>query len=191
MENSNINLDQLWKSNDIVNDDTQELLKQVKKQISLKKRMNWIVGLIAVFTISWIVGISCFYEFKMMTTWIGLGLGILAILIFAYKYFKDSRKVSLDVCTANTLEYISIFKKDKLQQIQMTGLWIPLYIILLSLGILLYSIEFVGYFPLWGQLSYYIAFAGWVSINCMWNYRIGQKKIKKFEDMIERLEHIR
>jgi cbb3-type cytochrome oxidase subunit 3 len=186
---TDINFKELWQNQKT--DSNIETIIQ-KSKVENKKIRNKIIiqSLILVATAIYIIGIIYYFQPEMMTTKIGAILTILAIAIQLIANKNLIKKTyNFENSNADFLNNLLIFKKH--QEISHTKI-LSIYYVLLSLGILLYMIEYAIRMELiWAIVTYALTII-WFAIG--WFYfrpRQIKKQNQKINSIIENLENIK
>jgi cbb3-type cytochrome oxidase subunit 3 len=186
---TNINFKELWQNQKT--DSNIEAIIQ-KSKVENKKIRNKIIiqSLILVATAIYIIGIIYYFQPEMTTTKIGAILSVLAIVIQLIANKNLIKKTNnFENSNAEFLNSLLIFKKQ--QEISHTKI-LSIYYVLLSLGILLYMIEYAIRMELiWAIVTYALTII-WFAIG--WFYfrpRQIKKQNQKINSIIENLENIK
>lgn len=184
MDTSNINFEKLWNGQISEQPPTAELFYKINNFKKENRRRVVVSNLILICTSLFIIFVWYYYQPQLLTTKIGIVLTVFAMAIFvlslnrSYKYFKEEN------ITGTNQQYLEdlLALKVKQQFIQTTML--NLYFILLTVGIGLYTYEYVSQIArLWGVLIYGII-VSWALFN--WFY-IRPKQIKKQQAKLDLL----
>lgn len=186
---SDINFKELWQ-NQITDSNIEAIIQ--KSKVENKKIRNKIIiqSLILVATAIYIIAIIYYFQPKMITTKIGAILAVIAIVIQLVAN-KSLIQKATNYENSNTefLENLVLFKKQ--QEISHTKI-LSIYYVLLSLGILLYMIEYAIRMELiWAIVTYALTII-WFAIG--WFYfrpRQIKKQNQKINSIIANLENIK
>ncbi|MDR0196465.1 MAG: hypothetical protein LBI73_15200 [Myroides sp.] len=195
MESNQVNLEQLWATPKIEQGNIAEVFKSIDTYRLKKIKMNWILALIGVFSLGWIIGVNVllkdtiFYE----SIWVVLGsvICIVAITMFMISYYRLNVLIPGSILTQSTTDYIKMLTKEKKQQLQLSKVWMNVYLLLFIVGIGIYSYPFILKIDSFLIGGYYAVLGIWAGINMYWNKRASIKKIGKLEQMIKALEAIK
>lgn len=176
MQENDINLKELWQGQKIVKPDLNEFhskLKKYKKAAILKLIFT---NLLLIVTAGIIIFIWYYYQPRLITTKLGIILGISAIAIFLFGYNKI---LPFFLKTENSLsnkEYIRKLLSLKVKQKFLQGYLLGVYIILLGLGLCLYMYEYTSMLSWYWQTACYALVLMWIAFN--WFF-IRPQKIRK------------
>ncbi len=184
-----INFKEIWQ-NQQVDSNIDTIIEKTK--LENKKIRNKIIiqSSILFATAIYIIAIIYYFQPQMITTKIGAILSVLAIVIQLVANKRLIQKAT-NYENSNTefLENLVLFKKQ--QEISQTKT-MSIYYILLSLGILLYMIEYaLRMKPIWAILTYALTIS-WFAIG--WFYfrpKQIKKQNQKLDAIIENLQNIK
>lgn len=195
MESNQVNLEQLWATPKIEQGNIAEVFKSIDTYRLKKVKMNWILAIIGVFSLGWIIGVNVllkdtvFYE----SIWVVLGsvICIVAISMFMISYYRLNVLIPSSILTQSTTDYIKMLTKEKKQQLQLSKVWMNVYLLLFIVGIGIYSYPFI--LKLDSSLigGYYAVLGIWAGINMYWNKKSSTKKIGELEQIIKALKAIK
>ncbi|WP_121964647.1 hypothetical protein [Myroides sp. N17-2] len=201
MESKQVNLEQLWATPRVEQGNIVEVFKSIDAYRLKKVKMNWALAIIGVSSLGWIIGVNVslrgtvFYD----SIWVILGSIIcgLAITMFMISYYRLNGLIPGSILTQTTSDYIVLLTKEKRQQLQLSKVWMNVYILLFLVGIGVYSYPFIALIgdtiALLGDavvFIYYGVLMVWGGINLYWNKKKNTKKIAELEQMINKLETI-
>jgi len=171
--------------------DTTELLKKagsIKKMTRIKLITQTLILLVTVGVLLW-AGFRIDHE--QPTTIIGLLLMIVAIvsyLIVANQMLPMLLKSDLE---GSSQEYLNQLIRIKRKNDFINKVMINIYFSLLSLGVFLYSLQFVAMMSSGWATFYYVMVFGWMGFSWFWSRPRGiKKKQKPLNDMIKKLEAV-
>jgi prepilin signal peptidase PulO-like enzyme (type II secretory pathway) len=188
---SSDNFKSLWNQQSTAMPDTKALLE---KAMSLKKKTrNKIVAmnLLLFSTAVFIIAIIIYFDPQMITTKLGVVLVILAMVVFVTATNMMNKDVFKSSTTSSTKEYLDQFIRLQQKQEFLQKTMLTLYFIMLTLGIVLYMIEYAMRMPVWGALLTYGITLAWIALN--WFYfrpRAIKKQQGKMNKMIEMLKKV-
>lgn len=186
---TDINFKELWQ-NQKTDSNTEAIIQ--KSKVENKKIRNKIIikSLILVATVIYIIGIIYYFQPEMKTTKIGAILSVLAIVIQLIANKNLIKKTNnFENSNIDFLNNLLLFKKQ--QEISHTKI-LSIYYVLLSLGILLYMIEYAIRMELIWAIVIYTVTISWFAIG--WFYfrpRQIKKQNQKINSIIETLENIK
>ncbi|NML23860.1 hypothetical protein HHL16_23470 [Pseudoflavitalea sp. G-6-1-2] len=190
--NSFEDIQQLWQQPD-TNDipEIGQAIAAMKKKRSAMLLKNAGLTLLLLLTAIFILLLLFHYEFKMITTTIGIVLGVVALaaaMIVNTNLFTILMKQADDA--GDNSQYLASLKKyqQRMRFIHTKG--ISIYFALLGAGIMLYMFEFLQN-NLWTLIAGYALTLGWIGF--VWFYirpRTISKQSAEIESMISRLENI-
>ena len=172
-----INLNQLWQSQQNIPEMDASVIVHKAKQLQRKTKIKLILGNVLLFaTMIFIIGIVYFFQPKMMTTKMGSLLVILSILMQIIASGRMIPLLNKNNAQTNPIDYLNQLLDFKKKQAFLQTTIMTLYFIFLSLGLALYMIEFT----MKGSITFIIADYGitllWIAYN--WFY-IRPNTIKK------------
>lgn len=187
-----INFNQLWQSQKNAPDIDATVIVQKAKQLQRKTKVKIILGnLLLLATMVFVIGIVVYFQPKMITTKIGTLLVVIAIvmqIVASSQLIPILNKSNTQTKPAEYLKELLVFKK-KQNFIQSTI--ITLYFIFLSIGLLLYMIEYT----MRGSILFIVITYGltflWIGFS--WFYirpKTFQKQERKLMEVIENMEQI-
>ncbi|UVD79566.1 hypothetical protein NWE55_15800 [Myroides albus] len=202
MESNQVNLEQLWATPRVEHSDIKEVYQSIDTYRLKKVKMNWALAIIGVSTIGWIIGIYIWLldtEFA-GSLWVILGslcCGI-TMMLFMFNYYRLNSLMPESILTQSTSDYIALLTKEKKQQLQLSKVWMNVYIVTLITGIAIFTYPFIVKIDsaiVGGKnivlMGYYIVLGIWAGVNMYWNKKMNTKKIIKLEQMISSLQAIK
>jgi prepilin signal peptidase PulO-like enzyme (type II secretory pathway) len=179
----------LWNRQDSSVPDMAEILEKAG-QLNRKTRNNiWRQYILLSLTIIFLIWVWWYYQPTMVTTKIGIMLVIIAIvsyLTIAGQLLPLLFKVNLET---DSRQYLNRLIQIKQKQEFLNKTILNAYFILLSSGIFLYMIEYVGRGSIVFQLTAYGITSLWIAFN--WFYirpKTINKQQKAINDVIGKLE---
>lgn len=181
----------IWKAQAVPGPDLQALYNRIKSYKAKKLRKLVFANICLVLTSVFIAFIGFWVKPERLTTWAGIVLTILAMVLFLAVYNRmiplyrslddhsDSRRFMENL--------LAVKKKEAFLHRKMMNL----YFFLLSCGIALYMYEYAARMELrWGILTYAVTFL-WIGFN-WWVIRPRQirKEQEKINTIIERLQEV-
>lgn len=181
----------IWKARAVPGPDPQALYDKIRRYRSRRLRRLIFTNFCLVLTSVFIASIGFWTKPERLTTWAGIALAILAMVLFLVVYNRmiplykalddhsDSRRFM------DTL--LTVKKREAFLHRQMMNF----YFFLLSLGIALYMYEYVARMKLpWGLVTYGVTFL-WLGFN-WWVLRPKQirKEQEKINTIIDRLQEV-
>ncbi len=184
-----INFKEIW-HNQKINSNAEEIIQKAKTEN--KKNQNKIIlqSFTLFATVIYIIFIIYYFQPKMLTTKIGAILTVLAIIIqLIANQNLFSKTNNFENSNSDFLKIMIIFKKN--QEILQTKI-LSIYYILLTIGILIYMIEYaLRMKPIFAILIYGITIL-WFAI-CWFYFRPLQikKQNQKLNIIIENLQNLK
>jgi|SRR5688572_18347068 len=182
---------ELWKKQTETPVSTDELLQKLK---SLRKSQFYkmIFTTVALSVTSlFIIWIWVVFDPQMATTKYGIILVILAMAIFGYSFNRQYPILKqLDVSKSNA-EYLESLIALKRKQQHLHSTMLSLYFVMLSLGIVLYMIEYTMMMTTFWAIFAYAITLSWIAFN--WFYlrpRTIKKQQVKLDDLINKFSNI-
>lgn len=194
MESNQVNLEQLWATPRVEQGNIVEVFKSIDIYRLKKVKMNWILAIIGVSSLVWIIGVNMLLKGTEFygAIWIVLGsiICFLATTMYLISYYRLNVLIPGSILTQNTTDYIKMLTKEKKQQLQLSKVWMNVYLLLFTIGIGMYSYPFILKFDSSLIGAYYAVLGIWAGINMYWNKKMSTKKIKNLEKMIDALQKI-
>jgi hypothetical protein len=168
-----------------------DVLKQVKKGVN-KLKSKTLLSLIAVgVSLTLIIGVALFMPIHNQITYVGLAVWIISFAIVIVMQLGDYRTISTLDATTDPPTYISHLKLYKKRRAVMNGRFFYYYALAVSLGVMLYSFEFVNRNSLSFMISFY---AGWFVYLAFVLFFLKKKLIerenRRVADLLEQLERL-
>ncbi|MEO8885203.1 MAG: hypothetical protein ABI367_04010 [Mucilaginibacter sp.] len=118
-----------------------EVLKQVKKGISgISEKLLWNIT-ITVITLCAMLAVMLFFVFQSVVTYLGIGILVITILLYALMMIRDYRLISKQDITINPADYLQGLKEYQKTRAKIYGWMYYTYVLLISTGLLLYFFE--------------------------------------------------
>ena len=201
MESNQINLEQLWATPRVEHSDIKEVYQSIDTYRLKKVKTNWALAIMGVFSIGWIIGINVLLKGTVFyrSIWVVLGsiICVLAMTMFMSSYYRLNGLIPGSILTQTTSDYIVLLTKEKKQQLQLSKVWMNVYIVTLITGIAIFTYPFIVMVDSAISVGYNIVLAGyyavlgiWAGVNMYWNKKMNSKKIVKLEQMIKALQAI-
>jgi hypothetical protein len=186
-----MDINSIWKSQAVPQPDLDELRAKINTFRSKRIRKVWFINVSLVLTGLFVLTIGFSVNPKFVTTWIGIILAVLSMLIVLVVYTKILPLYKSLNSHSSNQEYMDTLLAIKQKEAFLTKKMMNLYFILLSLGIGLYMIEYVMMMELkWGITAYAVTIF-WFAIN--W-FVFRPKQIRKQQEgltsIIRDLENI-
>jgi len=168
-----------------------DVLKQVKKGVSnLANKLRWnIVALIAVLAST--IAVLLFSVF----TWVAYA-GILIMMVCMMFYFsmiiRHYRILNKHDATISPTEYLVSLHQYQKERAKTVGWFYYIYVLLISIGLLLFFYEILSTFSLYGKITVYSLTVVWLLFCTFYlKRRIFQYEQEKLNIMIDRLERLK
>ena len=175
----------LWKSYEGGQAPDFQEIRQKAEKYKKQNRQKAIAVLVTVLlTITFIAFIGYHYQSDIITTKLGMIFSVLAILSFGVIYSQSIPLLFNLGFEMNNSQYLSQFQRLKAKQEFIQTKAISGYFILLTLGLVLYMIEFVNRMPMVWAIASYVMLLAWVGLN--WFY-FRRKMIKQQTAQIDQL----
>jgi hypothetical protein len=188
---SSDNFKSLWNQQSAPMPDSSIVLE---KAMQLKKKtrnkliaMNLLLFATAVF----IVLVVIYFDPQMITTKLGVVLTIIAMVVFVTATNLMNKDIFKRNAASSTREYLDQFIRLQQKQEFLQKTMLTLYFIMLTLGIVLYMIEYTMRMPVWGAMLTYGITLAWIALN--WFYfrpRTIRKQEAKMNEVIAMLEKV-
>jgi hypothetical protein len=169
-----------------------DVLKQVKKGVrNLTNKLRWnIVAMIAV-----LVNAAAVLLFLVFNSWITYA-GILIMMVCMLCYFtliiRHYRILNKHDATISPTEYLVSLHEYQKARAKTAGWFYYIYVLLISIGLLLYFYEVLATFSLYGKITVYGTTIVWVLFCTFYlKRRIFLNEQEKLNVMIDRLERIK
>ena len=168
-----------------------EALRQVKKGVgSMSRKLLWnIAGML--FSLTGIFIVMFFFVFKSFTTYLGIAILLVTIIIYALMMIRDYKLINKRDITINPSEYLQGLKEYQKNRAAVYGWMYYIYVLLISVGLALYFFEVLMNTSAQFKLIAYGLTAAWL-IFCTFylKNRIFKNEEEKLNLMIERLERL-
>jgi len=181
----------IWKAQAVPGPDLKALYDKIKSYKAKRLRRLIFTNICLILTSAFIASIGFWTQPERLTTWAGILLAILAMVLFLMVYNRMIplyRSLDDHSDSRRFMENLVVVKqKEAFLQRRMMNL----YFILLSAGIALYMIEYVSRMELkWGIVVYLVTFL-WIGLN-WWVIRPRQirKEQEKINTIIEHFQKV-
>lgn len=164
----------------------------LEKAMQLKKKTrNKLIAMNALLfsTTVFIIAIVVYFDPQMITTKLGVLLTILAMVIFVTASNFMNKDLFKGDAAASTKNYLGQFIRLQQKQEFLQKTMLTIYFIMLTLGIVLYMIEYTMRMSATGAIATYGITLAWIALN--WFYfrpRAIRKQRTKMNEMIGMLE---
>lgn len=174
-----MDINRIWKSQAVPQPDLENLRRRISAFKSKRIRKVWFINITLTLTSLFVLAIGFSVNPKYITTWVGIVLTVLSMVIVLLVYSKITPLYkSLDNQTSNN-EFMEALLSIKQKEAFLSKQMMNLYFVLLSLGIGLYMIEYVMMMELkWGILAYAVTVL-WFAFNWL---VLRPKQIKKQQE---------
>lgn len=174
-----MDINKIWKSQTVPQPDIENLRNRISAFKSKRIRKVWFINITLTLTSLFVLGIGFSVNPKYITTWVGIVLTVLSMVIVLLVYSKITPLYkSLDNQTSNN-EFMESLLAIKRKEAFLSKQMMNLYFVLLSLGIGLYMIEYVMMMELkWGITAYAVTVL-WFAFNWL---VLRPKQIKKQQE---------
>jgi uncharacterized membrane protein len=169
-----------------------EVLKQVKKDLrGMANKLRWsIIAMIAALVNTF--AIMFFLVFNSWVTYAGILIMMICMLLYCSLIIRHYRILNKHDATLNPTDYLMSLHQYQKERAKTTGWFYYIYVMLISLGLLLYFFEVLATFSLPGKVMVYSTIAAWF-IFCTFylKRRILKNEQEKLNVMIDRLERLK
>lgn len=168
------------------------VLKQVKKDVrGMANKLRWsIIAMIAAIANSFAV--MFFLVFNSWVTYAGILIMMVCMLMYFMLIYRHYCILSKHDATINPTEYLVSLHEYQRERGRIAGWFYYIYVILISLGLLLYFFEVLSTFSVAGKLMVYGVTAAWLLFCTFYlKRRIFKNEQEKLDMMIDRLERLK
>ena len=165
-----------------------ETLKQVKKGIrGITNQLYWgIVATVAVLALTFVI--MFFFVFQSWLTYVGILIMMITMLLYAARIIRNYRILNKRDATLNPTQYLQDLKEYQKNRAKITGWFYYLYLLLISLGLLLYFIEILNNAPTYYKIAIYsITILWFLFLTFYYKKRIFKNEEEKLNLLIDRL----
>ena len=118
-----------------------EVLKQVKKGISgMSQKLLWNIVSMGLAVSAWLA-VMLFFVFQSLMTYLGIGILIIPLVLYALMMVRDYRLISKQDATINPADYLQSLQEYQKNRAKVYGWMYYLYVLLISTGLLFYFFE--------------------------------------------------
>jgi hypothetical protein len=142
-----------------------EVLKQVKKDLrGMASKLRWsIVAVIALLISTF--SVLFFLVFNSWITYAGILIMMVCMLLYFSLIIRHYRILNRHDATLNPTDYLISLHEYQKERAKVTGWFYYIYVILISLGLLLYFYEVLATFPIYGKIMVYGTTAAWLFLK--------------------------
>ena len=181
----------MWNKQQIPQLDTKELFAKAN---DLKKniRSKMIIGnLLLIVTMVFIGYIVWYFQPEKLTTKIGVIFTFIAIIMFIFSSIGLIKLLVKNNISTTNAEYLKQLIEIKQKQEFIQSTIMNLYFIFLSIGILLYMIEYAARMTPVGYITTYSITIAWLGFNYFYlRPKSLKKQQKKVNDLIEKIKEM-
>ena len=181
----------MWNKQQIPQLDTKELFAKAN---DLKKniRSKMIIGnLLLIITMVFIGYIVWYFQPEKLTTKIGVIFTFIAIIMFIFSSIGLIKLLVKNNISTTNAEYLKQLIEIKQKQEFIQSTIMNLYFIFLSIGILLYMIEYAARMTPVGYITTYSITIAWLGFNYFYlRPKSLKKQQKKVNDLIEKIKEM-
>jgi hypothetical protein len=165
-----------------------EVLKQVKKGISgISQKLLWNITTMVI-TLWAILAVMLFFVFQSWITYLGMGILVVTILLYALMMIRDYRIISKQDITINPADYLQSLKEYQHNRARIYGWMYYAYVILISAGLLLYFYEVLESASTTFKIIVYSTYVALISVCTFYiRERFVKNEQEKLGQMINRL----
>jgi len=187
-----VDLKALWNKEEAKDmPDTKELLKKADRVRKLTRIKLITQTLILLATVAVLLTVGFRIDHEQVTTVIGLVLMIIAIVSYLAVANQLLPMLFKSDIGGSSQDYLNQLIRIKRKNEFINKVMINIYFGLLSLGVFLYSLQFVKRMSTGWEVFYYVMVFGWMGFSWFWSRPRGvKKKQKPLNDIIERLEAV-
>ena len=118
-----------------------DVLKQVKKGISgMSQKLLWNIVSMGL-AVSAMLAVMLFFVFQSLITYLGIGILIITLVLYALMMVRDYRLISKQDATINPADYLQSLQVYQKNRAKVYGWMYYLYVLLISTGLLFYFFE--------------------------------------------------
>ena len=118
-----------------------DVLKQVKKGISgMSQKLLWNIVSMGL-AISAMLAVMLFFVFQSLITYLGIGILIVTLILYALMMVRDYRLISKQDATINPADYLQSLQVYQKNRAKVYGWMYYLFVLLISTGLLFYFFE--------------------------------------------------
>ncbi|QKJ29363.1 hypothetical protein HQ865_06190 [Mucilaginibacter mali] len=168
------------------------VLKQVKKDVrGIASRMRWsIMAVVALLLSTFFV--MFFLVFNSWVTYAGILIMMVCMLMYFTLIIRHYRILSKHDATQNPTEYLVSLHEYQKERGKIVGWFYYIYVLLISLGLLLYFYEILTTFSTAGKVMVYGTTVVWLLFCTFYlKRRIFKNEQEKLDMMIDRLERLK
>ncbi|WP_281616265.1 hypothetical protein [Flammeovirga sp. SubArs3] len=183
---STLDLKNLWQQQSSSQPNVEEVLQKAKSY-KKKSQQSMIISHITAFgTIAYLLFIAFYYDPEVILPKIGIGLSILAVVIYIYSINALYQLVNNIGFDTTSIDYIKKLKEIKEKQRKIQTTTTSLYFILFSLGLGFYMAEYLVALSPNYSIPIAITTIIWVGINWfIFRPRLIRKQTKKIDELIK------
>lgn len=171
--------------------DTKELLRRADRVRKLTRIKLITQTLVLLATIAVLLSVGFNIDHEQLTTIIGLVFMVVAIISYLIVANQLLPMLFKSNMVGSSQEYLNQLIRIKRKNEFINKVMINIYFSLLSLGVFLYSLQFVARMSTAWATFYYVMVFGWMGFSWFWSRPRGiRKKQKPLNDIIERLESL-
>jgi hypothetical protein len=168
-----------------------DVLKQVKKGINkLGIRVLWSIVSISV-AIATTAGLTLFAVFEKRLSYIGLFVLLIGMIVYLILQIGDYRTIARHDLTLNPGAYLNSLKEYQKRRAYLYGRFYYAFVLMICVGISLYTVEVLNNKPLIFRIIYYIVCTAYVLFCTFYlKDKLIQREEKRVSYLIERLERL-
>jgi hypothetical protein len=168
-----------------------DVLKQVKKGINkLEVRVLWSIFSISVAIIT-TTGLTLFAVFEQRLSYIGLFVLLIGMVMYLTLQVGDYRTIARHDVTLNPGAYLNSLKEYQKRRAYLYGRFYYAFVLMVCVGISLYTVEVLNNKPLIFRIVYYTVCAAYILFCTFYlKDRIIKREEKRVSYLIDRLERL-
>jgi hypothetical protein len=168
-----------------------DVLKQVKKGINkLEVRVLWSIFSISVAIIT-TTGLTLFAVFEQRLSYIGLFVLLIGMVMYLTLQVGDYRTIARHDVTLNPGAYLNSLKEYQKRRAYLYGRFYYAFVLMVCVGISLYTVEVLNNKPLIFRVIYYTVCAAYILFCTFYlKDKIIKREEKRVSYLIDRLERL-
>jgi hypothetical protein len=168
-----------------------DVLKQVKKGINkLGIRVLWSIVSISVAIVT-TAGLTLFAVFEQRLSYIGLFVLLIGMIMYLVLQVGDYRTISRHDVTLNPGAYLNSLKEYQKRRAYLYGRFYYAFVLMICVGISLYTVEVLNNKPLIFRVVYYTVCAAYILFCTFYlKDKIIKREEKRVSYLIDRLERL-
>lgn len=169
----------------------EDVLKQIKKDVSgIANKLRWnIMAIVAVLAMALVIMLFLVFNW---VTYVGIMIMMVSMLFYFSMMIRHYRILNKHDATVSPTAYLVSLHRYQKERAKSIGWFYYIYVLLISVGLLLYSYEVLSAFSVYGKIVVYSVTAIWLLFCTFYlKRRIFQNEQEKLNVMIDRLERLK